>query len=102
LSETGERRMKPEATKRQSAPTKGAVPGYSLAARAHGQKRDCEETERRRLLERLRYELAQEVGLGDIRDGDLGRATTAQCGKFGALLRVRMEQLLKNRHLPKS
>ncbi|WP_026963000.1 small, acid-soluble spore protein, alpha/beta type [Alicyclobacillus herbarius] len=52
--------------------------------------------ERARLMERMRAEVAQELGLDASTMADLGRATTAQCGKLGALLRQRANALLEN------
>ncbi|WP_067930230.1 small, acid-soluble spore protein, alpha/beta type [Alicyclobacillus kakegawensis] len=59
--------------------------------------REALDAERARLMERMRAEVAREVGLHEYLLGDLGRATTAQCGKFGALLRQRADELLRRR-----
>ncbi|GGJ02705.1 hypothetical protein GCM10010885_10050 [Alicyclobacillus cellulosilyticus] len=47
-----------------------------------------------RLMERMREEVAREVGLDEVYEGYFGEATTAQCGRFGHLLRLRAEALL--------
>lgn len=60
------------------------------------------DSERARLLERLRIEVAAELGIDGAQTGDLGDVPTALCGKLGAIVRDRAEHLLKNRQVPKN
>jgi hypothetical protein len=48
----------------------------------------------RALMERMRAEVAQELGLAGVAEADFSRATTAQCGKFGQVLYARAKSLL--------
>jgi hypothetical protein len=58
--------------------------------------------EKARLLERLRVEVAAELGINVTESGNFGDVPTALCGKMGAIVRDRAEQLLKNQHVPKN
>jgi hypothetical protein len=58
--------------------------------------------EKARLLERLRAEVAAELGINGTESGNFGDVPTALCGKMGAIVRDRAEQLLKNEHVPKT
>lgn len=58
--------------------------------------------EKARLLERLRLEVAAELGIRDAESGNWGDVPTAVCGRMGAIVRDRADQLLKNRQMPKS
>ncbi|QQE78877.1 small, acid-soluble spore protein, alpha/beta type [Alicyclobacillus sp. SO9] len=77
-----------------------------IEQRDHRDHRDQEDMlaglDKRQLMERIRFEVAQELGMEKIVQGELGEATTAQCGKFGALLQKRTQHLLKIRHVPKN
>ncbi|MCL6625203.1 small, acid-soluble spore protein, alpha/beta type [Alicyclobacillus shizuokensis] len=74
-------------------PVEGKRRAGSAACPAN--ERETLAAERARLMERMRAEVARELGLYEYLAGDLGRATTAQCGKFGALLRQRADELLR-------
>lgn len=60
------------------------------------------DNERAQLLERLRMEVAAELGIDAANTGDFGDLPTALCGKLGAIVRKRADLLLKNRHVPKN
>lgn len=49
-------------------------------------------------MERMRYEVARELGLSGAMDADFGRDTTAMCGKFGQVLYARARALLREGH----
>lgn len=60
------------------------------------------DSERARLLEHLRMEVAAELGIDEAKTGDFGDLPTALCGKLGAIVRRRADLVLKNRHMPEN
>jgi hypothetical protein len=51
-------------------------------------------------MERMRYEVAMELGIDGIESGYLGDMSCVQCGRFGRLLYARANQILKSQAQP--
>jgi hypothetical protein len=49
----------------------------------------------RELMERMRVEVANELGMSGVQEESFGDTTTAVCGRFGALLYKRARMLLE-------
>lgn len=72
------------------------------AASHHQLPAEFEPLDEGQLKERLRCEIARELGIDAFNEGYFGELTNSQCGKFGALLQRRLKVVLKNQHVPKN
>lgn len=80
----------------------GDVKLHSRRCKPTARTRKPVDVELAELMERMRYEVARELGLEGVREGYLGEATCVQCGHYGHLLYQRAKRLLQDSPVPDS